>query len=216
MGAADPADDRVAALGREVERLTRQVTKNDTQLRELAARILGAAPGPAGADAQPGDGPAEELPAWLTILDFPDATAGMDGLAQWLAAVYLRFPGAELRECWAWHADVVQELWWLRHAWRDAHAGEKPSWMKVGDWHDRQRPGVVKRITAALKSCGLDRHTPPGETGPVVPLVDALPHVVTAWTSTNRAAWPATPTPAQLAEAQRLEDARLPHRRGHP
>ena len=75
--------------------------------------------------------------------------------------VYLRYPdGADhLPECWAWHPDVVEELLWLMHAWAAAYQGPQAWVALVGDWHDRQRPGVVRRIktTAGIV---LDREPP--------------------------------------------------------
>lgn len=155
-----------------------------------------------------------ELPAWLTITDFPAAAAGLEALADWLVSVYLRFPDATLRECWAWHPHVIGELWWLHHAWLDAHSGPGASWTRVGDWHDRQRPGVVGRVTSALKLCGLDKHTAPApQDAPVLPLAGALPHVLTAWLDPRRSAWPPPPTAEQLAEAQQLAQQRLSNNR---
>jgi hypothetical protein len=208
MSTPDPVEERLAALARQIERLARQSGKHDTHLRELAGRILAqhSPTTPAHTDGEE----FEELPAWLTMTDFPEASAGLEALTDWLAEVYLRFPDAALRECWAWHPHVVGELWWLHQAWRDAHTGERASWMKVGDWHDRQRPGVVRRVNAALKLCGLDKHTSPTpQDTPRLPLAGALPHVLTAWLGANRSTWPPQPTAAQLDEAHNLEQRRL-------
>jgi hypothetical protein len=203
-----------AGMGRHVERLSRQVAKNDAQVRSLATALQRLTEqvrdlGPTGTGSGSTGGqeePAKELPSWLMTSDFPEAHALVEALLPWLAAVYLRYPDSELQTCWAWHPDVVEELWWLRNAWYDAYAGEKPSWQKVGDWHDRQRPNVVKRLGAG--SCSLARHATVTDTSaPAAPLPDLLPHVLAAWCSTDRTQWPPTPTPEQVAEARRHQQA---------
>ena len=92
---------------------------------------------------------ATPCPSWLLLPADPDlAGRVLDELAGWLAVVYLRYPdGADhLPECWCWHPDVVEELLWLMHAWAAAYQGPQARSALVGDWHDRQRPGVVRRI----------------------------------------------------------------------
>jgi hypothetical protein len=207
-----------AALGRQVERLAKQVVKNDAQVRSLAGalqrlteRVTAESPAspasPAGAGGA-GEEP-EPLPSWLTTTEFSDAAAMIEALEPWLAAVYLRFPNSELPTCWAWHPHVVEELWWLCQAWYDAYAGPKASWQKVGDWHDRQRPNVVNRLTGHQRlgsGCDLGQHVN-WAVGPAMPLPDALPHILAAWCSPERQDWPPAPTPDQLADARRHEDA---------
>ena len=73
-------------------------------------------------------------------------------------AVYLRYRDADCPSCWLWHPEVVEELWWLRQAHADAYHPETGSWLRVGDWHDRQRPGVVRRLVRAVGSCELALH----------------------------------------------------------
>lgn len=204
-------------LGRQVERLARQVVKTDAQVRSLAAglqrltdrvasRTSPTTPGGAASE-QPEQ--TEELTSWLTTSDFPEATAMVDALTPWLTAVYLRFPDSDLPTCWALHPHVVEELWWLRNAWCDAYAGLKPSWQKVGDWHDRQRPGVVKRLGGGDSGtrCNLGKHATNPEPEPTTPMPDLLPHVLHAWCSTGRARWPLSPSPEHVALARRHEDA---------
>ena len=216
-------------LGRQVERLARQVVKNDAQVRSLAGALqrlterVTAAHAGGTADPAAGGGDsdaAEPLPSWLMTSDFPEAAAMMEALEPWLTAVYLRYPDSELPTCWAWHPDMVEELWWLRNAWLDAYAGPKPSWQKVGDWHDRQRPNVAKRLAASIRrggsGCNLGKHVGrAGEPAPAVPLPDALPHVLAAWCSPDRASWPPAPTPDQVSEARRHEDAAAARKAAH-
>jgi hypothetical protein len=212
-----------AALGRQVERLGRQVGKNDAQVRSLAMALQRlservATTGDPGDPAGEGDQTPELLPSWLVVTDFHTATAMVEALQAWLTQVYLRYPETELPTCWAWHPWVVEELWWLRNAWCDAYSGEKASWQKVGDWHDRQRPNVTKRLREATRrggmACGLGRHVDPApEAG--LPLAAALPHLLTAWCSPERASWPPTPTGDQLAAAQHHDEAGQRRRAAH-
>ena len=74
--------------------------------------------------------------------------------------MYLRYPDGEqvLPLCWMWHPDVVEELLWLMHAWCAAYQGADASVAAAGEWHDRQRPGVVNRLRKSVGSCSLERH----------------------------------------------------------
>ena len=44
------------------------------------------------------------------------------------------------------------------HAWSAAYQGPQASVALVGDWHDRQRPGVVRRIRQSAGSCSIENH----------------------------------------------------------
>lgn len=196
---------RLAALGRELDRLGRRVAAGEALDRVLAGEIevLHTAPKP---DPGPADDEAAEgkpaLLCWLTAADDPAAGhAAFAELLDWLAVVYVRYSDGALPSCWAWHPDVVEELHWLRHAWCDAYQGRGACSARVGDWHDRQRPGVVRRIRAATGMCGLDRHT--GAAGALtrrVPLAASSALVAAAWLTPG--AWPLAPTDEQLAEAE--------------
>ena len=146
------------------------------------------------------------LLSWLTLTDWHEASSVAETLADWLGRVYLRYDDAVLASCWAWHPDVIEELWWLRNAWAEAYLGPNPEWEKVAGWHDRHRPGVVKRVGQKLGTCGLELHTLPPPSPVTVPLSDALPHVVTAWATPQHQAWPPTPTDGQLVQAQAEHD----------
>lgn len=185
----------------EIARLAGQVADLERQLRQLVQQVLANKAEKA---------PAEELVSWLTITDAGEAATLLGQLRVWLEKVYLRYPKAELSDCWAWHPEVVEELWWLRNAWCEAYSGDEPSWQKVGDWHERYRPSALARVTAATGTCGLDVHARKPTEQPSVPFTDAFPEVVTAWTSPHRVNWPPDPTEDQLVEARRLFDARYP------
>jgi len=187
--------------GRQAEQATRRVGEVETLLHQLAAdvaslaRLLDPA---AGDDAEDTAG---AVRSWLGADDPAGARADLTDLAGWLATVYLRYGGAALPSCWAWHPAVVEELWWLRNAHRVAFEGEDASWARVADWHDRARPGVVARVREAAGECDLSRHGADGDRrpgAPVVALTGATDRIAEHWT-TNRST--PEPTPAQITEA---------------
>ena len=179
-----PGDPRVTALAAGVERLTRRVTTLATEQDTLAKAVA------ALAQTKTKD------PLIPTLDQHPDA-AVVD-LLDWLETVYLAYDGAALGPCWAWHPGVVEELAWLRGAHQVVYAAR--DWLRIGDWHDRMRPGVVKRIQEALKACDIDKHRPtPGK--PTVPLSEALAPIASARSA--RTPIPA-PTDTQAEQARQL------------
>jgi hypothetical protein len=144
--------------------------------------------------------------SWLLAQDQEQAAADLEDLTGWLARVYLRYPGAVLPSCWAWHPAVVEELWWLRQAHREAYAPTTRSVTKAGDWHDRSRPGVITRLQKIARDCDLTRHTDDGDRvqdPPQVPLADQAGWIATHWVNGGTP----LPTVAQL-EAARFADQR--------
>jgi hypothetical protein len=135
--AVDPLPGRVADLARLTADLTAQV-------RDLAVAPIPAA-----------------MPSWIVAPEDRATTGAL--LAEvhaWVAMVFLRYSDAAvaLPECWLWHPDIVEELLWLMHAWLAAYQGEKASVALVGDWHDRYRPGVVRRLKGLGGTCSLEVH----------------------------------------------------------
>ncbi|MCF7550905.1 hypothetical protein [Pseudonocardia sp. WMMC193] len=204
------ADPTVAALARALERSQRRVGELDTLVRRLSADVARLArshpaTGEAGVS---GSGPG----GWLASTDPEEGEAGLRNLIGWVEAVYLRYPDAELPSCWLWHPTVVEELWWLQGAHSVAFDDEQGSWQRIGDWHDRFRPGVAKRLRAAVGGCELALHT--AGTGlhdnPVVPLADAATDISRAWT-TNRTL--PEPNGHQLVTAERHD--RNQYRKGN-
>lgn len=132
---------------------------------------------------------ATPAPSWLIAPTDHDAVARVLGeLCTWLHRVYLRYgDAAGLPECWLWHPEVVEELLWLEFAWLTAYQGAAASVALAGDWHDRQRPGVVRRVKAYAGSCSRERHqsragwssTPQGALP--VPGVDACTSIAAWW-----------------------------------
>jgi hypothetical protein len=214
-GPGETTHPRLVALGRDIERTSHRVGELDTLVRQLCADVTALARRLSGPTPETGDAPeagetAPEVRAWLLIEDPEQAVADLSDLIEWLHHVYLRHHGATLPSCWLWHPGVIEELWWLRRAHAEAYHPKTGSWLRVGDWHDRQRPGVVKRIKQAVHGCELALHKagavhaqPPTE----VPLADAAGRIAAAWTATGRHNAPPEPSAAQLGEADRYDRA---------
>lgn len=190
--AATEQDRKLEALGGFVERTSRRVDLAEKLLRVLTEQVAGLA------GAAAGDEP--ELPAvrsWLLVRDAGQASLDLADLVQWLAAVYLRYQHAVLPSCWLWHPDVVEELCWLRQAHAEAYTSPHASYTKAGDWHDRQRPGVVQRVQKAIGGCELVVHGG-GTQRPVVPLAVSTGRIAEAWAGSCTSPHP---TPEELTEA---------------
>lgn len=213
-GGTDP---QVLAMARALDRTGRKVTDLDKHVRQLAAdvaqiaKVVAANPSTTGDKPVNGSGNADdegeesvpEVRSWLLATDPDLAVADLADLIEWLDGVYLRYHATSLPSCWLWHPDVVEELWWLRKAHANAYDPELGSWQRVGDWHDRQRPGVVKRINTAVGACDLTQHQPgkPHGRPPVVaPLAGHAEQVAEAWTTGQRSH--PQPSREQLDEAQ--------------
>jgi len=204
----DDTAGRVEALARDLERTTRRVAELTALLGQLATDLT------ALADPTTDDDTGGGVRAWLLAEDPDQARTDLTDLVEWLHRVYLRYPDATLPSCWLWHPTVVEELWWLRNAHTDAYTDTDASWTRAGDWHDRQRPGVVKRLRGEVGGCELALHTAGAEHAhppTAAPLADATAQIAAAWTADGRYQPPPEPTPAQLAEAD-LHDRRRSHR----
>jgi hypothetical protein len=197
-GGSDP---RVLAMARAFDRTRRKVDGLDNHVTQLAAdlaRLVGVvtAQRPPDAAVRPGDEPADNDPddggkggpaavrSWMLAADPEQAVADLADLIEWLDRVYLRYPNAELSACWLWHPHVVEELWWLRKAHSDAYHPKDGSWLRVGDWHDRQRPAVVKRIRDTVAKCDLSLHSPTkphGQPAAAAPLASHAATIAAAW-----------------------------------
>lgn len=204
----------VAGLAREVEQLRRQVARmapadEVVRLAKVVTELEASLVKP---PAQ-----AEAVPSWLGLgNDTEHAETLLSDLVTWMGSVYLRYAdGAKgLPECWLWHGEVVEELAWLMGAWHEAY-GDHGAARAAGDWNDRLRPGVVRRIRDVYApSCSLENHLPQHATVTrAVPFADTADQIVAWWTTTRAAPGP-SPTDAQLAEA--AEAARRACRGGNP
>ncbi len=165
--------DRLRGLPDRVDELTRLTVDLSSAVAELTSRKS-----------------TTPCPSWLMLPADPGRAAQvLDDLTAWMAAVYLRYPDAAqaLPECWPWHPDVVEELLWLLHAWTAAYQGPQAAVALVGDWHDRQRPGVVRRVRQSAGSCsfenhqiraGWDRHP---SAAPTVPGLEGIASIARWW-----------------------------------
>ncbi len=207
-------DPTIVALGRAVQRALRRIDTVDKNVLQLAADVAALGGRLAPPDDPGGADEGDEAPAvrsWLLTTDAERATADLADLAEWMRRVYVRYTRAQLSSCWLWHPEVIEELWWLRCAHADAYHPENGSWLRVGDWHDRQRTGVERRVNLLLGGCSLSRHVdrngrPAEITEPAAPpLTGHHAAVATHW-ATTRTAGP-TPAPAVVAEAEQAEFA---------
>jgi hypothetical protein len=206
----------VAGLAREVEALRRGMARLRSlparvqELADLLARLADATAEPPAAE------PNSVTWSWLSL---PDAAqSGADGdaplgdtevlltdLIGWMSRIYLRYADAArtLPACWLWHPEVVEELLWLRAAWLAAYTDPRAAVSQAADWHDRLRPGVVRRVKDYAGLCSIENHQPPTDRDPatgVVPLAQAA-GLIAAWWATRRADPPPAPTATQAAEA---------------
>ncbi|OJY42327.1 hypothetical protein [Pseudonocardia sp. 73-21] len=223
---SEPAEltNAVEALGRALERAFRRIESLDhnvTMLGKQVAALVESETDPAPVES--GDVAPPGVRSWLLADDAAQAEADLDDLATWVWRVYLWFPDAFLSSCWLWHPEVIEELWWLRVAHADAYGAETGSSLRVGDWHDRQRPGVARRVRGVLAKCDLGRHVAtngrPVEVLPPGPpaLAQHAGLVAAVWVAgadldALRAAGP-EPTEEQRAEATAYQQALFRDRR---
>ncbi len=204
-----PAAAAVAGLAREVEALRRgmQQVASAGEVARLA-RVVAELSETTAAGARPGGEEPEAPPSWLCWSGDAERASGLlADLTAWLGDVYLRYADAaeSLPECWLWHPEVVEELVWLMQAWLAAYVGEGACVRLAGDWHDRLRPGAVRRIKHYAPGCSLENHLPGrAKPAPVVPVVDAADAVAAWWADHRDQAAPA-PTQDQIDEAARAE-----------
>lgn len=227
-GPGQGPDLNVLALSRVLDRTGRRVQRVEALLDDLAADVITLAardrgvPAAVGAEQAAEGGTATEaaedgpqVRSWLLGTDPDQARADLSDLIGWLYRVYLRYDDAGLCSCWLWHPDMVEELWWLRRAHADAYDPEGGSWLRVADWHERHRPGVVKRLGPVVRRCELSLHAEGAEldrAADAAPLAVHTDQIATAWTTD-----PARPVPlpstAQLDEADRAVRAQNRARR---
>lgn len=215
--------DAVAGLAREVAGLRRRLEETTSTTEALpaeidvvAARIDDVARTVSQlADvvaATPPRASPSPAPSWLAAPADPAAVHRvLSSLCAWLGRVFLRYPdgAAALPECWLWHPEVVEELLWLQFAWSQAYEGQGASVSLAGDWHDRQRPGVVRRFRSSVAGCSREKHQErPGwsnapATAPVVHGLEAVGSIADWWARRREAA---PPEPAPRGESGRLSD----------
>lgn len=135
----------------------------------------------------------------------------LNALVDWVEQVYLRYADAAngLPECWLWHPPVIEELLWLRHAWMLAYRGENPPTALAWDWHDRYRPGAVRRINRDYGRCSLHNHSDDSNAEP--PRVIARPAVeeLAAWWADGAQTRSPRPSQAVREAARAAKQARI-------
>ena len=207
-------DPRLRALVRSLDRTVRRIDGVEKLVLQLAADLATLAQFVRAGAAQPDDesGAAPAVRTWLLAEETDQAAADLADLCAWVGRVYMRYPRTDLPTCWLWHPHAVEELWWLRGAHTDAYHPENGSWLRVGDWHDRQLPGVVRRLADAIGSCELALHLPGQRAAGIprpVPFSDLATAVAQTWTgSDGRQPGPA-PTRPHLDEADRIQRDRF-------
>ncbi len=196
----------VAGLAREVEQLSRKLnTLGDLpgRVKQLARTVTQLA-----AEVAHGQAAGATQDAAVSWLDLPDeaefARQQLDDLVFWMGGVYLRYADAatHLPNCWLWHPDVVEELLWLKQAWETAYRSDDATVAMAADWHDRYRPGVVRRIEKLARNCSLEKHLH-DRRAPAsgVPAISAVPAIARWWgDGRQHCGIPPEPTPEQLAE----------------
>ncbi|MGH3484672.1 MAG: hypothetical protein ACRDPQ_15740 [Nocardioidaceae bacterium] len=194
-----PQSSAVAGLASEVEtiRRTMAAAAELDRLARVVTDLADTVASTTGAEAEP-------VPSWLALARDEQATRPvLEDLVGWLGSVYLRYADAArtLPECWLWHPDVVEELVWLRYAWLAAYDDKEGSVRAAGDWHDRHRPGVVRRIGDYARACSLENHLPDRAAGaPTVPVADATEAIALWWAQARDDRAPA-PTDNQMVAA---------------
>ena len=204
-----PLNTAVAGLAREVEAIRRALDDTATAAElDRLAKVVTDLTEMVGPPANPDD---DTVLSWLSApTDADNTSLALGDLIGWLGTIYLRYADGVrgLRECWLWHPDIVEELLWLMQAWGDAY-GESGSIRAVGDWHDRHRPGVVRRITEYAKACSLENHLPDRATAaPAVPVVDAAEAIALWWAHARDDRAPAPTDDQMIAAAAAARRAR--------
>ncbi|TCO43593.1 hypothetical protein EV646_112170 [Kribbella antiqua] len=191
----------VARLNDTVASLGNTVASFEELLTRLAAKpSSGRATASAASDVEP-------VRSWLRLPEHDEAAleAVLSELLPWMETTYLRYATAResLPPCWLWHPEIVEELLWLMDAWTTAYEGPEASTKLAGDWHDRQRPGVTRRLGEYAASCDVLAHRDgAGQRAVTVPLAaDADPFVT--WWATGRDDNGPAPTPEQIKAGRR-------------
>ncbi|WP_445185134.1 hypothetical protein ACTXG6_43520 [Pseudonocardia sp. Cha107L01] len=200
----------VSGLAREVEALRtklRPVEGLDKQVTDLANALAAMADDLLARNRKNGEILA---PSWLSIptaeeVDPAAVAEALDGLIGWVGHVYLAYPdaAASFPECWLWHPALLEELMWLWHTWKAAYTEDGASARLAGDWHDRFRPGVTRRVKAGFSNCSLANHTDRDQMGdgrPEVPFAEVADSITTWWVCGSHGTAP-VPTEGQLERA---------------
>ncbi|RJQ92380.1 hypothetical protein [Amycolatopsis panacis] len=201
LEAVTPLPGQVKTLTAQVAPLPEQVTKLARVVKTLVEQ------------ANPEEEGKRTRPlSWLDLADGDDSDGAeaaqvvLCELSAWLVRVLLRYPdaAAAVPECWWWHPDVVEELVCLMRTWLAAYVDKDATVGRAADWHDRYRPGAIKRIKTVTANCSLEMHQDGGglhRPGPVVPAGLALAPIALWWGSDRT-------SPAPVPDGEVVADAR--------
>ncbi|MCF7552608.1 hypothetical protein [Pseudonocardia sp. WMMC193] len=202
MNSDEPEPDPVAALARQVDELERRVgeirglpqrVEDLVQLVAALTRTVHALR--ARREPQP-------CMTWLLAPENPgNVRELLDDVGDWVGVIYLRYSDAaqSFPDCWPWHPEVVEELVCLMESWSAAYQGPAASVALAADWHERLRPGVVRRIRIYAGTCSRDNHrSRPGWTAHpsaavAVPSLDVADAISTWWARDRTEAAPEAP-----------------------
>lgn len=169
------------ASSQRVSKLVTDQGKRISELAELVAQRVVAAPPPAaagkGSKRVPGRPVervdlAEEAAApeatdpplsWYDVTIPRHAQLILTTLVEWVERVYLQNPKAKLSACWLWHDVAIDELYALYLAYCEAHDPETGSGVKACDWRTRYRKETIERVNDEIGTCTLERHRAGGD-----------------------------------------------------
>jgi hypothetical protein len=151
-GQVDRIDRQVSDHAVDVRRLREDVDAHSRSISDLAdlVRRVRTASSSTPSSGKDDLDEAPPVPEWLTVTDPELAVAWLGGLVVWTADVWARF--RVLPGCWPWHPTVVAELLVCQHVWMTATTPGMPPEV-LATWHDRWRPGTVRRIDHVLAAC---------------------------------------------------------------
>ncbi|GAA0628309.1 hypothetical protein GCM10009547_34940 [Sporichthya brevicatena] len=199
MSSPEEIDAALTAIGRDLEAHRRRLdalADVRAQVHDLAILVRSVSENAASAASRP---PATR--SWLGwqrrgAID-PDAVAAvLRDLAAWITTVFLQYADAadSLPDCWLWHPDIIEELLWLRQSWTAAYA-PSAAVTAAADWHERLRPGVVRRLRVGAATCSLDTHAAvPGQRRrQAVAATDHISLIATWWATVAEGPAPCPP-----------------------
>lgn len=205
MPMAVPLEDQVAALAGAIDKITRNDTKQDDQIKTTAEQVTDLY----GRVKKLGAGKeTDEAPhfCWLLAGDPAQAYEQLAHLVDWVERVYLRYPRTALPSCWMWHPWAVEELLVLKDAHSAAYAPKTAPKDRL-DFHEKYLPNVRDRIDEELGTHTLELHQDRDMLPPPVPVADPMTvsRVVPEWVDNKVMPHP---TGAEIADAFAYDERR--------
>lgn len=97
-------------------------------------------------------------PIWIE-LGPEDAEREWTGLIEWVEKILLGRYWVSIRPCWYKHSAAVEELTWLRYAWKYSYEDPTANPVRAADFHSRQKPHVLAELREIIK-CSPSKHDP--------------------------------------------------------